>query len=238
MLNSIAVYANKRFLILLLPLLSPFQLPLGRTPCQHLRVRKLLAALQKTSCKAKDLQVTLNLLLSVKADGVEEQIQRLESKLATMKKITQMKELNSVDHTTKINAQIYPGKTEAEIKAHLESVHELEIGATHTHALLSASVSKGLKSYVQAVTKGKPNPYVLWHALKDRFHNKSLNLQANLQQFNVAQKEQDEQMMDFSSSVYRPQQLQVSLETTHSLHVCTLVSQVTSMQLRAPLQAI
>jgi len=34
-------------------------------------------------------------------------------------------------------------------------------------ALLSASVSKGLKSYVQAVTKGKPNPYVLWQTLKD-----------------------------------------------------------------------
>ena len=152
---------------------------------------KAAAALQKTSCKAKDLQATLNLLLSVKADGVGEQIQRLESKLAAMKeRISQLKDLDSVDHgqlsTAKINAQIYPGKTEAEIKAHLESVHELEIGATHTHALLSASVSKGLKSYVQAVTKGKPNPYVLWHALKDRFHNKSLNLQANLQRFNVA----------------------------------------------------
>jgi len=129
---------------------------------------KAVAALQKTSHKAKDLQVTLNLLLSVKADGVEEQIQWLESKLATMKKkITQMKELDSVDHTTKINAQIYPGKTEAEIKAHLESIRKLEIRATHTHALLSASVSKGLKSYLQVVTKEKPNPYVLWHALKD-----------------------------------------------------------------------
>jgi len=72
----------------------------------------------------------------VKADGVEEQIQRLKSKLAMMKKrITQLKDLNSVDHTAKINAQIYPGKTEAEIKAHLESVPELKIGATHTHAL-------------------------------------------------------------------------------------------------------
>jgi len=38
---------------------------------------KAAAALQKTSCKAKDLQVTLKLLLSVKADGVEEQIQQL-----------------------------------------------------------------------------------------------------------------------------------------------------------------
>jgi len=52
--------------------------------------------------------------------------------------------------------------TEAEIKAHLESFHKLKIGATHTHALLTASVSKGLKSYVQVVTKGKPNPYMLW----------------------------------------------------------------------------
>jgi len=73
---------------------------------------------------------------------------------------------------------------------------KLEIGATQTHALLSASVSKGLKSYVQAVTKGKPNPYVLWHTLKDWFNNKSLNLQANLQCFNAAQKEQDKQMID------------------------------------------
>jgi len=148
-LNSIAIYANKRFLILLLPL-SPLQLPLGRTLCQHLRVRKLLQ-LFKRPPKAKDLQVTLKLLLSVKADGVEEQIQQLESKLATMKKrITQLKDHNSVDQsqssTAKINAQIYPSKTEAEIKAHLESVHELNIGANHTHALLSASVSKGLKS--------------------------------------------------------------------------------------------
>jgi len=109
-------------------------------------IEKAVAALQKTSLKAKDLQVTLNLLLSAKADGVQEQIQRLEYKLATMKKrITQMKELDSVNHTSKINAQIYPPKTEAEIKAHLESVCKLKIRATHTHALLSASVSKGLK---------------------------------------------------------------------------------------------
>jgi len=81
------------------------------------------------------------------------------------KRITQLKDLNSVDHTAKINAQIYPSKTEVEIKAHLESVCKFEISATHTHALLSASVSKGLKSYVQAVKKEKPNPYVLWHTL-------------------------------------------------------------------------
>jgi len=98
---------------------------------------------ERTSCKAKDLQVTLKLLLSVKADGVEEQIQQFESKLATMKKrITQLKDLDSVNHTAKINSQIYPNKTEAEIKAHLESVCKLEIRANHTHALLSASVSK------------------------------------------------------------------------------------------------
>jgi len=36
---------------------------------------KAAAVLQKTSHKAKDLQITLNLLLSVKADGVKEQIQ-------------------------------------------------------------------------------------------------------------------------------------------------------------------
>jgi len=30
---------------------------------------KAAAALQKTSCKAKDLQLTLNLLLSVKSEG-------------------------------------------------------------------------------------------------------------------------------------------------------------------------
>jgi len=77
---------------------------------------KAAAALQKSSHKAKDLQVTLKLLLSVKADGGEEQIQQFESKLATMKKrITQLKDLDSVDQsqssTAKINAQIYPGKT-------------------------------------------------------------------------------------------------------------------------------
>jgi len=36
---------------------------------------KAAAALQKSSLKAKDLQVTLKLLLSVKADGMEEQVQ-------------------------------------------------------------------------------------------------------------------------------------------------------------------
>jgi len=78
---------------------------------------KAAAALQKSFCKAKNLQVTLKLLLSVKADGVEEQIQQLESKLAMMKKrITQLKDLDSVDHTAKINAHIYPGKTDAEFK--------------------------------------------------------------------------------------------------------------------------
>jgi len=193
-LNSIALYTNKRFLILLLPAIERaqqyrplhqqevlnFAAPLsalsGKDSVSTSEGEKTAAALQKTSRKAKDLQVTLNLLLSVKAVGMEEQIQRLESKLATMKKrITQMKELDSVDHTTKINAQIYPSKTEAEIKAHLESIHKLKIGATHTHALLSASVSKGLKSYMQAMTKGKSNPYVLWHTLKDQFQNKSLN---------------------------------------------------------------
>jgi len=58
-------------------------------------------------------------------------------------RITQLKDLDSVDLSQlstakKINSQIYPGKTGAEIKAHLESIQELEIGATHTHALLSA----------------------------------------------------------------------------------------------------
>jgi len=145
MLNSITVYANKRFLILLLPL--PLSASSGKDSVSTPEGEKAAAALQKMSCKAKDLQVTLKLLLSVNADGVEEQIQRLEYKLATMKKrITQLKDLDSVDHTAKINAQIYPGKTEAEIKAHLESVRELKIGATHTHTLLSASFSKGLKS--------------------------------------------------------------------------------------------
>jgi len=157
-------------------------------------VRKLL------QLQGKDLQAILNLHLSVNADGMEEQIQRLESKLAAMKeRITQLKDLNSVNlsqsSTAKINTQIYPSKTKAEIKVHLKSSQELEIGATHTHALLSASISKGLKSYVQAVTKGKPNPYVLWHALKDWFHNKSLPT--------------------FSSSVYWLGQLQVPLEITH-----------------------
>jgi len=61
------------------------------------------------SSKAKDLQVTLNLLFSVKGDGMEEQTQQLESKLAAMKeRITQLKDLNSVNHgessTAKINA--------------------------------------------------------------------------------------------------------------------------------------
>jgi len=151
-LNSIAIYANKRLLILLLPLL--LSASSGKDSVSTSEGEKAAAALQKSSCKAKDLQVTLKLLLS---DGVEEQLQRLESKLAEMKKrITQLKDLNSVDHTAKIKAQIYPGKTEAEIKAHLESVCKLEIRATHTHALLSASVSKGLKSYVQVVKKGNP----------------------------------------------------------------------------------
>ena len=40
--------------------------------------------------------------------------------------------------------QLYRGK----IKSHLESICKLKIGATHTHALLSASVSKGLNSYM------------------------------------------------------------------------------------------
>jgi len=133
----------------------------GKDSVSTFEGEKAASALQKTSCKAKDLQVTLDLLLSVKADGVEEQIQRLESKLADMKeRITQLKDLNSGNHsqssTVKIKAQIYPSKTDAEIKAHLESICKLEIEATHTHALLSASVSKGLKSYVQMVTKGKP----------------------------------------------------------------------------------
>jgi len=52
---------------LLLPL-YPFQLPLGRTPSMSAG-EKATAALQKTSCKANDFQATLNLLLSVKADG-------------------------------------------------------------------------------------------------------------------------------------------------------------------------
>jgi len=76
---------------------APSPLPLsassGKDSMSTSEGEKAVAALQKTSHKAKDLQVPLNLLLSVKADGVEEQIQRLESKLATMKKrITQMKE--------------------------------------------------------------------------------------------------------------------------------------------------
>jgi len=83
-LNSIAIYANKRFLILLLPL------PSGKDLVSTSEGEKAAEALQKTSCKAKDLHVTHNLLLSVKADGVGEQIQQFESKLAAMKeRITQ-----------------------------------------------------------------------------------------------------------------------------------------------------
>jgi len=63
------------------------------------------------------------------------------------------------------------------------------------------------------VKKGKPNPYVLWHACKDQNHNKSLNLQANLQQFNAAQKEQDKQMMDF---IARLQQLHLQASISAS----------------------
>jgi len=82
-----------------------------------------------------NIQVTLTLLLSVKADGMGEQIQWLESKLANMKeKITQLKDLDPVGHgqssTAKINSQIYPSKTEAEIKAHLESILVLELTCT------------------------------------------------------------------------------------------------------------
>jgi len=83
MLNSITVYANKRFLILLLPL--PLSDSSGKDSLSTSEGEKAAAALQKSSHKAKDLQVTLNLLLSVKADGVEEQIQQFESKLASMK---------------------------------------------------------------------------------------------------------------------------------------------------------
>jgi len=54
---------------------------------------------------------------------------------------------------------------------------------------------------------------VLWHLLKDQFHNKSLDLQANLQHFNAAQKEQDEQMMDFIACL---QQLHLQASTTAS----------------------
>jgi len=108
---------------------------------------KAAAALQKTSCKANDLQHTLNLLLSVKADGVGEQIQRLESKLDAMKeRTTQLKDLNSVDHsqssTAKMNPQIYPSKTEVEIKAHLESVHKLKIGACSQASATAATTAQ------------------------------------------------------------------------------------------------
>jgi hypothetical protein len=66
---------------------------------------------------------------------------------------------------------------------------------------------------VQVVMKGKLNPYMLWHALKDQFHNKSLNLQANLQRFSQARKEGNEQMMDF---IARLQQLRLLASTDSS----------------------
>jgi len=48
-------------------------------------------------------------------------------------------------------------------------------------------------------------------------------------------------MMDFIACLQQLclwlQQLQVPLETTHSLHICALVSQVTSIRLEALLQA-
>jgi len=58
---------------------APSPLPLsassGKDSISTSEGEKAVSALQKTSRKAKDLQVTLKLLLSVKADGVEEQIQ-------------------------------------------------------------------------------------------------------------------------------------------------------------------
>jgi len=54
-----------------LPLSNSF----GKDSVSTSEGEKAAAALQKTSYKAKDFQVTLNLLLSVKADGVGEQIQ-------------------------------------------------------------------------------------------------------------------------------------------------------------------
>jgi len=63
-------------------LLLPLSASSGKDPVYSVSTsegEKATAALQKTSCKLKDLQVTLNLLLSVKADGMEGQIQFLLS---------------------------------------------------------------------------------------------------------------------------------------------------------------
>jgi len=49
----------------------PLSASSGKASVSTSEGEKAAAALQKTSCKAKDLQVTLNLLLSVKADGME-----------------------------------------------------------------------------------------------------------------------------------------------------------------------
>jgi hypothetical protein len=177
---------------------------------------KAIASLKKVSSKLASLELTVAILRTSKDGGAAAQLESLELEIDRAKqKVLRLKgtKPNDADNTKKINDRVYPGKTDNEIKSHLESVRELEIGAAHTHALLSASVSKGLRSYVQAVTKGKPNPYVLWHALKDRFHNKSLNLQANLQRFGQARKEGDEQMMDF---IARLQQLRLLASTDSS----------------------
>jgi hypothetical protein len=170
---------------------------------------KLAAALKKASMRSTDLRKIITILWMTKDDDAADQICRLETELATVtEKINRLKSnsgssvtLSTVTKTMTINECLYPGKGDNDIKAHLESVCKLEIGAVHTHVLLSASVSKGLRSYVQVVTKGKPNLYVLWCALKDCFHNKSVNLQANLQQFSLAHKETDKHMMDYITKV-------------------------------------
>jgi len=54
---------------------------------------KAAAALQKTSCKAKDLQVTLNLLLSVKMEKV---VMELEVKNDKLKHIPEANRITNI----------------------------------------------------------------------------------------------------------------------------------------------
>jgi len=95
-----------------------------------------------------------------------------------------------------------------ESKAYLESILKVEICATHTHVLLSASVSKGLKSYAGG------NKWQTKSILALACPEGSVpNLQANLQWFDLACKEQEKQMMDFIACL---QQLCLQASTTAS----------------------
>jgi multidrug efflux pump subunit AcrA (membrane-fusion protein) len=89
-----------------------------------------------------------------------------------------------------------PFESNKDLTWFLSYARKIQAGSSQTHALVSASLSTRLQNYVNREPK---NPFRLWALIKERFHNKAFDLEANLDRFDWAVKGAEEKVIDYIS---------------------------------------